>query len=197
MIFKMILIEDAYKYLKENLEEKRYMHTLGVVSVAKKLAEINGVPKEKAEIAALSHDIAKNIKLKEIKEILKGNNIILSEYENKTPELWHSIAAPIVAKDVFKIEDEDVLGAVRWHTTGKENMSTLEKIIYIADMIEPSRRFDGLEEIRRETMQKLEKGVFLGLTHTIEYLLSKGQLIDINTINARNYLLIHEKEELG
>ena len=195
MIFKMILIEDAYKYLKENLEDKRYMHTLGVVSVAKKLAEINGVSEEKAEIAALSHDIAKNIKFKKIEKMLKENNVILTECENKTPELWHSIVAPIVAKEVFKIEDEDILGAIRWHTTGKENMSKLEKIIYIADMIEPSRRFEGLDGIRKETIQKLDKGVLKGLTHTIEYLLSKGQLIDVNTINARNYLLVHAKEE--
>ena len=70
-----------------------------------------------------------------------------------------------------------------------------EKIIYIADIIEPSRRFDGIDEIREETIEKLDKGVLKGLTHGIRYLLSKGQLIDINTINARNYLLIHTKEE--
>ena len=191
----MISIEDAYKYLKENLNENRYMHTLGVVSVARKLAEINGVSEEKAEIAALSHDIAKNIKVKEIKKILKENNVILTEYENKTPALWHSIVGPTVAKEVFKIEDEDILSAIRWHSTGRENMSKLDKIIYIADMIEPSRRFEGLDDIRKETIQKLDRGVLKGLTHSIEYLLSKGQLIDINTINARNYLLIHSKEE--
>jgi len=191
----MISIEDAYKYLKENLNEKRYMHTLGVVSVARKLAEINGVSEEKAEIAALSHDIAKNIKIREIKKVLKENNVELTEYENKTPALWHSIVGPTVAQEVFKIEDEDILSAIRWHSTGRENMSKLEKIIYIADMIEPSRRFEGLDDIRKETIQKLDKGVLIGLTHTIEYLLSKGQLIDINTINARNYLLIHAKEE--
>ena len=193
----MILIEEGYKYLRCNLNESRYIHTLGVVSVAKKLARINGVCEEKAEIAALSHDIAKNIKVKRMKEILDQNNIVLNECENKTPELWHSIIAPIVAKEVFKINDKEILSAIRWHTTGRPKMTKLEKIIYIADMIEPSRSFNGIEDIRKETLQDLDKGVILGLTHTLRYLLSKNQLVDINTINARNYLLIQAKENIS
>ena len=189
----MISIEEAYKYLRGNLKENRYIHTLGVVSVAKKLAKINGISEEKAEIAALSHDIAKNIKTNRMKEIIDKNQIELSECEKKTPELWHSIIAPIVARKVFKIDDQEILSAIRWHTTGRANMSDLEKIIYIADMIEPSRKFQGIEEIRKTTLQDLNAGVVSGLTHTIMYLLSKNQLVDINTINARNYLLIYKK----
>lgn len=185
----MVNKQEAYDYIKANLKENRFIHTLGVVSVAKKLAENNGVDIEKAEIAALCHDIAKNIPLDEMEKIIKDKKIILTEDEKNTKELWHSILAPVLAKEKLKIEDEEILSAIRWHTTGKENMSKLDKIIYIADMIEPSRNFDGVEEIREATIKNLENGVLLGLTQSIKFLLLKGALVDLNSIKARNYLI--------
>lgn len=186
--------EKAYEYVKGALKESRFIHTLGVVSVAKKLAEINGVSEEKAEMAALCHDIAKNLSIDKMREIIKENNVILSEDEKNTPELWHSILAPVVAKNELNITDEDILSAIRWHTTGTENMSKLEKIIYIADMIEPSRRFEGVEQIREATLKDLDEGVLQGLTHSTEYLLSSGNLVDINSVKARNYLILEKKK---
>ena len=190
----MIALEEAYAYLRNNLRSDRYMHTLGVISVAKKLAKLNGVSEEKAEIAALSHDIAKNMSKEDMADIIKQNNIKLSLEESISKQLWHSILAPIVARKELKIEDKDILGAIRWHTTGKENMTKLEKIIYIADMIEPSRQFEGVDEIRNVTLQNLDEGVLLGLTHTIEFLQSKNLIVDNNTINARDYLLRKESK---
>ena len=188
----MSILEDAYDCVKGSIKEKRFIHTLGVVSVAKKLAKINGVEEEKAELAALCHDIAKNISKEDMEKIISINNVILTEDERNTFELWHAILAPVVAKQKLNIQDEEVLSALRWHTTGKENMTKLEKIIYIADMIEPSRVFEGVEEIRKETLKNLDKGVLLGLTHSIKYLLEKGNPIDINTIKARNYLIFNK-----
>lgn len=187
----MSSIEEAYEYVKSHLKEKRFIHTLGVISVAKKLAAINGVSEEKAEIAALCHDIVKNMSIEDMKALIKKNNIMLTEDEEKSTQLWHSFLAPIVAKEELKIEDEEILEAMRWHTTGRENMSKLEKIIYIADMIEPSRTFDGVEEIREATLNDLDSGVLMGLNHTIKFLLDEGQIIDINTVKARNYLINH------
>ena len=185
----MTSLEEAYEYVKKNLKENRFIHTLGVIEEAKKLAKINGVSEEKAEMAALCHDIAKNIPKTEMLEIMKENNIILTEDEENSPSIWHSILGPIVAKKELKIEDEEIFSAIRWHTTGKENMTKLEKIIYIADMIEPSRDFDGVEELRKVTLENLNKGVLMGLTQTIKFLLKKGSLIDLNTIKARNSLI--------
>ena len=88
-----------------------------------------------------------------------------------------------------EIEDEEILSAIRWHTTGKENMSKLDKIIYLADMIEPSRDFSGVEELRNDSKDDLDKAMLNALTYTIKYLLEKGCLIDVNTVKARNYLL--------
>lgn len=185
----MLTIEEMKSYLKANLKEKRYAHILGVADTAKKLAQINGVSEEKAEIAGLVHDIAKNLSKEKMQEIIKGNNLVLSEVEKNNSDLWHSIIGPIVAKEKLEIEDEEILSAMRWHTTGKKNMSTLEKILYIADMIEPGRNFEGVEEIREATFNDLDRGVFLGLTHSIKFLLTKDLLIDINTIESRNHFL--------
>lgn len=186
----MVSIEEMKSYLKENLMESRYKHTLGVVETAISLAEINNVDKAKAEIAALAHDIAKNKTIYELKELIDKNNIVLSYDEEKNQELWHSMVGPILAKEIFKIDDEEILSAIRWHTTGKENMSTLDKVIYMADMIEPNRNFPKVDELRRETFNNLDKGFLKGLNHTIDYLLKKEVPIDINSIKARNYLLL-------
>jgi len=189
----LLSIEEINLYLKENLKEKRYIHTLGVVETAKKLAEINGISQEKAEIAALAHDVAKNLSKEKMKEMMKENNLTISALEENNPNLWHSIIAPIEAKEKLGIEDEEILDSIRWHTTGKENMSILTKIIYIADMIEPNRNFNGIEDIRKVTFDNLDAGVYSGLTHNIEFLLTKDLLIDENTIKARNYFLFDSK----
>lgn len=189
----MLSIKEMNLYLKENLMEKRYIHILGVVETAKELAKINGISEEKAEIAALAHDVAKNLSKEKMKEIMKENNITISALEENNSNLWHSIIAPIEAKAKLGIEDEEILDSIRWHTTGKENMSILTKIIYIADMIEPNRNFNGIEELRKITFDNLDAGVYSGLTHNIEFLLTKNLLIDENTIKARNYFLFDSK----
>ena len=186
----MLSIEEIKLYLKENLKVNRYNHTLGVVETAKKLAEINKISVEKAEIAALAHDVAKNLSLEEMMSIISENNIELSKTERENSNLWHSIIAPIEAKNKLKIENEEILDAIRWHTTGKEDMSILAKIIYIADMIEPSRDFPGVEKIRQTTFENLDEGVLLGLTESMKDLLNRNLIIDLNTIKARNYFLV-------
>lgn len=182
-------IEFINEYLKNNLVKGRYLHTLGVAETAIKLAKIHGEDENKAEIAALSHDVAKNLTDDELLTIIRNNHIELTNDEKNTRELWHSIVGPIKAKEVFQINDDEILCAIRWHTTGKENMSKLDKIIYLADLIEPSRRFPGVDEIRKASEENLDIAMLKALTHTIKYLLEKGCSIDINTIKARNYLL--------
>ena len=186
-------LEEIRDYLKNNLKPARYGHTLGVVNTAIKLAEIYGEDKNKAEIAALCHDVAKNMSNEELKKVIDNENIALSIDEENTQELWHSIIGPVIAKKVFGIEDEEVLSAMRWHTTGKENMTNLEKIIYLADLIEPSRKFDGVDEIREIAYKDLDLGMLKALTHTTIYLLTKGCAVDINSVKARNYLVYNTK----
>lgn len=189
----MFNINEMEEYLKESLIEKRFNHVLRVRDMAKVLAKHYEIDEYKAEIAALGHDVAKNMKLEELKKIINENNILLTEDEENTPELWHAMVAPIICKEIFKIEDEEVLSAMRWHTTGKTNMSNLDKIIYIADMVELGRRFSGVEEIRKSAFEDLNKGVLDGLTHSIKYLLDNNLLVNTKSIEARNYLIIENK----
>lgn len=182
-------VDEIKSYLKDNLKPSRYGHTLGVVKTAIELAEIYNEDKQKAEIAALCHDIAKNMSYEDMLKVIEEENLKLSNYEKNSKELWHSIIAPIMAKRIFEIEDEDVLNAMRWHTTGRENMSNLEKIIYLADLIEPSRNFQGIEAIRDISRKNLNDAVLKALTHTIMYLLTKDCAVDLNSIKARNYLI--------
>lgn len=185
----MISIQDMKKYLKDNLIENRYNHTLGVVKTALELAERYSADKHKAEVAALSHDMGKNMNVYELKKLIEEEGIRLTVDEEKNMELWHSVASPILGRKIFNIEDEDILNAMRYHTTGRENMSKLEKIIYLADLIEPSRKFNGVEDIRQIAMEDLDLAMLKALTHTTKYLLDKGHAIDNNTIKARNYLI--------
>lgn len=184
-------IERIKEYIKGNLKESRFTHTLGVVETAMMLAKLNGVSEEKALVAALLHDVAKNMTINDMREIINKNKIELSFDEEQSPELWHSIVAPIISRQVFNIEDEEILSAMRWHTTGKEGMSKLDKIIYVSDMIEPNRKFPGVESIRQETFKSLDTGFIMAITHTIKYLLNMGLAIDINSIKARNYMILN------
>ena len=176
-------VDEIKDYLKDNLKPSRYGHTLGVVKTAVELANIYNEDVRKAEIAALCHDAAKNMSSEEMLKIIKDENILL----------WHSIIAPILGRKIFEIDDEEILSAMRWHTTGKENMSKLEKIIYLADLIEPSRKFEGVEEIRDISRKNLDEAMLKALTHTTMYLLNQGCAVDINSVKARNYLLYNNK----
>ncbi len=185
-------IEEIKEYLKINLNSSRYNHVMGVVSTAKSLAKHYGCDIDKAEIAALCHDVAKNLNNSEMNKIFEKNNVVLSKDEQQGREIWHAIVGPIIAKEIFGIDDKDILNAIRWHTTGRENMSILEKVVYLADVIEPSRNFDGIEEIREYAFKDIDNAMIMALTHTNQYLLARGFAVDINTVKARNYLIYNK-----
>ena len=169
------------------------LYTLGVVETAKELAKINGEDIQKAELAALIHDVAKYIPVDEQVKILEEYAYELDEITLKSPQVLHGFVGAIVAKEKFGIEDEMVLDAVKYHTLAKKDMSTLEKIIYIADYIEPGRNFPGVEELREITREDLDKGVLKGLENTILFVIKQGNLIHPLTIEARNFLIMQEK----
>ena len=190
----MLSIQEMYLYLQNNLIEKRYNHTLGVVKTALELAEIYNVNKEKAEIAALAHDCAKNISYDELKEICEKGNIIFTEDDLNSKPIWHAYAAVVIAKEEFNINDEEILNAIKYHTTGRKNMTVLEKIIYLADYIEPGRTFEKIQEVRELTYDKnIDEALIKAINNTIEFLISKRSIIHKSTIEARNYLIMNTK----
>ncbi|WP_055071416.1 bis(5'-nucleosyl)-tetraphosphatase (symmetrical) YqeK [Clostridium massiliamazoniense] len=187
-------MKEIIDFLINNLSEKRYKHVLGVAETAKKLAKLNGADESKAELAAMLHDIAKEMPIDEQMKILKKNNFNITEIEKASPQVLHGFVGEFLAREKFNIDDEEVLKAVAYHTTGKANMAKLEKIIYIADYIEPTRNYPGVEILRETTYKDLDEGVLMGINNTIKLLVDKNGVIHPLTIEARNYLLIKESK---
>lgn len=183
----MYNIEKIKEKLIEDIGEKRYKHSLRVAQLAQDLAQIYEVDKEKAYIAGLTHDCAKYNEEKYIEKL----NIDISTYNVislKDPVL-HSFIGAEVAKKVYNISDKDILDAIRYHTTGKESMTILEKIIFIADAIEPRRDFEGINNIRDASRKDLDKTMLMLLDSSIIFLISKKAIINPLSFIARNYLI--------
>lgn len=183
-------LKQIEKTLKEMLPDRRLKHSLDVSKCAVKLSEIYKCDKEKAEIAGLVHDCAKYFTDEQIEDCVKKFNIKLDPLEVNNIALSHSIIGSYVAVDVFNIKDEEIVNAIKYHTTGKENMSLLEKIIYMADLIEEGRNFPRVEELRELTYSgKLEEALILSFNNTIKFVIDNNQLIHPRTVKARNYIL--------
>lgn len=188
----MYNIDEIKEKLIEDIGEKRYKHSLRVSELSKDLAEKYDVDKDKAFLAGLIHDCAKYNE----EAYIRNLNIDISSYKIssiKDPVL-HSFLGAEVAKKVYNISDKDILGAIKYHTTGKAAMTKLEKIIFIADAIEPNRNFEGIDKIRKLANNDLDKAMLALLDSNIIILISKKALINPLSFEARNYL-IEEKNE--
>lgn len=171
--------------LKKALKDKRFQHVLRVEETAIKLAEQYGVDVEKASIAGLCHDYAKQRPdedfIAEIKK--KGLNPLLLDYGNA---IWHGVVGAELIKDELGIWDEDILNAVCHHTTGAPVMTKLEQVIYMADYIEPGRDFVGVKKARVITAANLQAGVAYQTKHTLTYLIGNGKPVYPKTIDTYN-----------
>ena len=173
------------KYLKKHLTKDRYHHTLGVASTAVAMAmRYNPDPSNSnfikmAELAGLLHDCAKCMDNNKKLRICEKNNLSCSSFEKSHPYLLHGKVGAYIAQTKFKIEDNDILQAITWHTTGRPDMSLLEKIIFIADYIEPSRTpVPELNLIRQLAFVDIDKAMEKILSNTLKFLESKGNPID-------------------
>lgn len=162
-------------------DAKRFEHTLGVEYTAAALAMRCGAPLQEARIAGLLHDCAKCISDEKKLDICLRHNIPITKVERRNPFLLHSKAGAWLAKEKYGVEDEDILNAIRYHTTGRENMSLLEKIIFVADYIEPGRKqgdAGALQSIRQLAFQDLDAALLKILDNTLGYLRSGNGEID-------------------
>lgn len=173
-------------YLKDNLKEKRIKHVKSVVSEAIKLAIHYDENPEKAEIAALFHDMFRSKSVSVLNMYVK--HLGLPENIMENPNLSHGkIAAEIMHRD-YGIDDMDIINAVSFHTTGRAGMSKLEKIIFIADAIEEGRNYPGVEEMRLLAYKDLDRACISSLENTVNYVLTKGEFLHPDTLSALNYL---------
>ncbi len=184
-IYVNMYLDEVKKKLKKNLSEKKYLHSIAVEAVAVKLAKQYGVDAEKASIAALLHDCAKGMNKKRQNELTKMHSICITQAEKDSPDLLHAKLGPIIAKEVYGVIDEEILSAIECHTTGKPNMTNLDKIIYIADYIEPNRTaFPRIEFIRQLATVSLDDTLLEILKDTLEFLERKKSAIDSRTLET-------------
>ena len=173
----------ALSYLKH----KRIPHVLGTEQEAIRLAERYGADVEKARVAALLHDCTKKLDMDEQLALCRHYGIQLDELERQALKLLHAKTGAAIARDVFGVDDE-VYRAIWWHTTGHAGMTLLEKIMYLADYIEPSRDFPGVDKLRAVCYKDLDEGLLMGLEMTIEEMTSMGNPVHHATIEARDAL---------
>ncbi|HCI24223.1 MAG TPA: phosphodiesterase [Lachnospiraceae bacterium] len=190
------------KYLKKHLTKERYHHTVGVAYTAMSMSmKYNPQPDNnefmiKAEIAGLLHDCAKCMDNDKKIRICNKNQISYSKIEAENPYLLHGKVGAYIARKEFDILDEDILNAITWHTTGRPDMSLLEKIIFVADYIEPSRRpIPELNLIRQLAFTDIDQAVIKILENTLKYLNEKGNPIDDMTQKTYDSYIRTERED--
>jgi len=176
--------------LMKMLSQKKYEHSLAVKDAAVKLAIIHNADIEKASVAGLLHDCAKCMGEQKLLKKSVEFGILLDDVSKREVGILHASVGAEIAEREFEVTDPDILNAIMYHTTGKEKMSLLEKIIYVADYISEDRNFSGVEDLRKVVQEDLNAGVLMGMDFTIKYVISKGRLIHVETIKARNSLLI-------
>ena len=175
---------DKMEYkLKKALDHQRFEHTLGVEKTAREMARVFGVDEEQAALAGLLHDCAKCMPLEKMIKAARDEKIDPVMKESKA--LMHAVAGRCVAQDVYHVGDEAVLDAIRWHTTGRADMTALDKIIYLADMIEPNRKpYPGLEPLRELCMKDLDEAMHTALQMSLRHVEEQGKTLHPDTMAA-------------
>ncbi|MGN1419490.1 MAG: bis(5'-nucleosyl)-tetraphosphatase (symmetrical) YqeK [Acutalibacteraceae bacterium] len=193
----MTYIERADEFknlLSERLKEKRFIHSLNVAESAVCLAEKYGADKEKAYIAGLLHDCTKNENADTQLQMMTDDGIILSRTELNNKKLWHAISGEVYARKVLQIEDKEILGAIRYHTTGKAGMTLLEKIIYIADYISAERDYPDANVMRALSEKSLEEAALYSLKFSLKNLSENERVIHCDSVNFYNELIIEKNK---
>lgn len=179
-------INEIKQVVKQNLSKKRYDHTIRVYEVALQLAKHYGVCENKVAIAALFHDYCKDEQIERLKQQVIDYDLppTLLLYDQ---ELWHGPVAAKMVRDIFHIADEEIYRAIYYHTTGRPNMSDVEKIVFIADYIEPNRHFSGIDAVRKAAYENIDEAIALALSNSIAFLQNKQIKIHELSLDAYQY----------
>ena len=185
-------MDKIINWLKENLSEERYLHSIGTAQMAEKLAAEFGLDTQKAKLAGLLHDCAKEVPYEKALKIIKENNIDIDEDEIKSRKIIHAPMSAYLTQKEFGVNDNEILSAIKYHTIGKVGMTDFEKIIFLADKIELNTRTEPcFEQLRVElnNTNSLDKTLLLCSKMTIKSLLDRNLPINFKTIDLYNYLL--------
>ncbi len=181
--------------IKGKLKESRFVHSLNVADSAKYLARKYGCDEEKAYTAGLLHDVMKNADDSEQLNIIKKAGWKLTDCEKANTKLWHAIAGAAYMKTELNIEDDELITAVRYHTTARKNMSLLEKVIYVADFISVDRNYPEVDQVRKTAEESLEKAMMLGLEFCIHEIVNRKQVLHPDSVDAYNEIILKNSKE--
>jgi len=190
-------MEDIMKYtdeeiiaiIQKRLSANRYQHSLRVAEVARRLAEQYRVDPGQAYTTGLLHDYAKGLSGQQLLDIAENHGLISHPVDRLVPDLLHGPVGAYLVQTELGLEDVNMLAAIANHTLGALNMSPLEEIVFLADMIEPGRDYPGLERLQCLTERSLEEGMLFGLESTIRYCVDQGRIIHPRSIEVRNHYL--------
>ena len=182
--------DDYKKIIKPKMSEYRHIHSVNVSKEAKRLAIIYGCNEEKAAIAGMLHDITKELSKEEQLKIMFDGDIILDNLQKNSPKLWHGISGSVYVSKNLDIDDKDILNAIRYHTTGRANMSLLEKIIFVADFTSEERTYNGVSSMRKKTKKSLEEAMLFGLKFTLKDLSRREMAIHPDALACYNDIIM-------
>ncbi len=182
-------VSRAEKIIKDKLSPSRYQHSMQVAMMARDMARKFGLNEDKAYLAGVVHDYAKDIAGLELLSLAQKYDLLEHEVESHVPDLLHApVGACLLAREQGLV-DEEILDAVKNHTLGRVGMTDLEKVIFLADIIEPGRNFPGIERLRCVAWSNLNQGMILAIEFTLRYCMERGGLIHPRTVLVRNNLL--------
>lgn len=181
-------LEGYRAIIRPLLSDKRYHHSLCVAEAAKELALRCGADAGKAETAGILHDIMKDLPQEKQLSMMAGYGIVLTPVERSAPKLWHAMLGAAYLEKELHITDREILDAVRYHTTGRENMTQMDRILFAADFISADRDYPGVEELRRAAEVSLGEVVMEGFSYTIADLAQRRKPIHPDTIAAYNQI---------
>lgn len=186
---------EAYiKLIKERLSDYRFYHSMCVAESAVQLAKRYGADEEKARVAGILHDVMKEESKKAQLAVIEKAGMKMTELEKKNKKVYHQMSGAAYVKEELGITDEEIINAIRYHTTGRRGMSLMEKIIYLADFISADRDYEDVDVMRRKVDEGMEEGMLYAFRYTIVDLVNQCKEIHPDTLDAYNWV-IEETEE--
>ena len=184
---------DYQAAIREMMGDYRYVHSVNVASEAVELARLYGCDEKKAYVAGSLHDVTKELPKDEQLQIIRDGGIILDDVQKNAPKLWHSISGSVYVQTRFGISDKDIINAIRYHTTGRADMSLLEKIIYTADYTSAERSYNGADIMREKSRKSLEEAMIFSCQFTLQNLSEKQAAIHPDQLFCYNDLVLNRK----
>ncbi len=185
----MYNIKEYISIIKERLSDYRFYHSICVAESAKELARRYGADEEKAEVAGILHDIMKESGDSEQLEIIEKAGMTITDLEKKNKKFYHQISGAAYASAVLGINDREIIDAIRYHTTGRADMTLMDEIIYLADFISADRDYDDVDIMREKVEKSKEEGLLYATRYTIKSVIKKGRILHPETVNAYNWLI--------